>query len=72
MNIEDEYGNSWRVSGGDPANQPVLQLKARRFTDVVLPQWTLVTGELVDPARLPPDVLPRVRLRECLRVLREG
>lgn len=70
MNVYDEFGNPWRVAGGDPASKLVAQLKRARYTLVVLPLKTLATGELAEPAQPPEDAVHRFRLKMCLDVLK--
>jgi hypothetical protein len=69
MKIEDDLGHQWKVSGGDPASKPVNLLRRHGYEYVVLPMHTLVTGELTAIYHTPEDIVPRVRLLDCLEVL---
>lgn len=72
MRIEDEYGRTWKVNGGDPAAKLVNGLKRRLpgLDFVVLPWYDLATGSISEPAAYPGDLLSRTRLLDCLDVLK--
>ena len=69
-NVFDEYGNRYKVIGGDPAARIIAKLTARNYSNpVVLPLVTLVTGGVVEPASYPEDIIRSTRLRDCLAAL---
>lgn len=74
MIVEDEHGRPWKVNGGDPGAKLVNALRRQLpgVDFVVLPWYTLATGLSFDltPERLPPDLLRRTRLLDCLDVLK--
>jgi hypothetical protein len=71
VNIRDEKGRAWKVSGGDPASKPVNLLRRHGYDTVVLLTHTLRTGELTAVYTDPEDYLDRIRLMDCLEVLSE-
>ena len=70
MRLEDEFGNRWRVKGGDPAARLVNKLQRLRYQYVVLPLVTFATGTSTEPAVTPDDPIRAVRLVECLEAIR--
>lgn len=72
MKVYDEFNNTWRVKGGDPAMRLVNRLKRSRYELVVLPLATLATGHMTSPAAVPDDVIRATRLNECLGVLQSS
>lgn len=44
MRIEDEHGDQWKVSSGDPALPLVNRLKRAGFDYIVLPRRSLTSG----------------------------
>lgn len=71
--IYDEYGNQWRVSGGDPASRLVSRLRRRGYELIVLPFWTLATGDLAyGGVSEPDDTVRAYRLLDCLEVVNDG
>lgn len=69
VRVEDDRGNPWRVSGGDPAMRHVNKLRRMHYRWVVLPLVTLATGDLGATATTPTDPLRATRLAECIGVL---
>jgi len=67
--IFDEYGQPWKVKGGDPAARLISRLGRANYRLVVLPLQTLATGEIREPLANPDDPIHRVRLVDCLAVL---
>ena len=74
--VTDEAGRSWLVQPGDPAAKALLALKRRGFQQVVLPVYTLMSGDPTaagDEDPLPssnPAALRVLRMQDCLHVLR--
>ncbi len=71
MRVEDEWGHSWKVSGGDPGNKLVNRLRAVGYTYVVLPYESLAWGVVADPAVQLDSmgVVQRIRMLDCLEDL---
>lgn len=69
MPVFDEYGNSWKVKGGDPAARLVNRLLRGNYRLVVLPLISLASGEISVPETQPADEIHRVRLLDCLQYL---
>ena len=70
MKVYDEFGNPWKIRGGDPAARLVNKLKRSRYELVVLPLTTLAIGHSTHPAITPEDPIRAVRLAECLEALK--
>ena len=77
MQVLDQYGERWRVQGGDPALRLVNGLEKQGFGLVVLPRAVLLTGNVKrgtlveDLSALPATEFVRaVRLNECLTALK--
>jgi hypothetical protein len=68
---EDEQGIQWHVLAGDPASKLVNKLVRKGFTYIVLPRYTLKTGELTDVPTCG-DYLRSVRLSDCVKVLSDN
>lgn len=70
--VTDHSENRWSVNGGDPAMTLVNRLKRNNYDFVVLPARMLATG--VDDGETPevPDIINRVRMLDCLALLRKG
>jgi hypothetical protein len=73
VRVEDENGRHWQVRGGDPGSKVVNQLTRTLpgLDWIVIPCYTLSVGIVVAPAVTPADVLRRVRLADCLALVRE-
>ena len=70
MRTEDEYGTSWLVKAGDPANPLVLELNRRGFALAVLPRMWYTSGKTDSrPAFEPGDPILAARMADCIGVL---
>ncbi len=54
---EDQYGETWAVYAGDPADLLLSQLGSLNLAQVVLPQETILTGKLPEKT---PEVISSV------------
>lgn len=70
--IVDEFNNRWAVQGAEPATKFVSRLVRNNYSLVVLPARMLATG--VDSGETPEveDIIHRVRLLDCLNLIRKG
>ena len=66
---EDEFGTTWHVKPGDPSAQLRNYLSKRGFDIIILPRYTYMTGEVVEPIFTPGDVVKAARLADCIGVL---
>lgn len=69
VQVFDEFGSRWKVSGGDPAAKTVNRLVRMNYRLVLLPFVTLATGRVVPPAQRPTDIIHDTRLYDCLAAL---
>lgn len=71
MKLLDEFGVTWQVSAGDPANGLVNKLKAKGFTIIYLTRYTYRNGLLDDPMpKRGEDIIGWTRLHDCRKVLK--
>lgn len=72
VSIMDQYGNRWAVSSAEPATKHVSRLTRNNYGLIVLPARLLATG--IDDGMTPhvEDLVMRVRLMDCLDLLRKG
>ena len=66
---EDEFGTTWHVKPGDPSANLRNYLSKRGFDIIILPRYTYMTGEVVEPIFTPGDVVKAARLADCVGVL---
>lgn len=77
MPVLDEDGDEWLIQSKSPSNALRNYLvNQRHLTRVVLPWYNLVTGSEPDetpelPTTDDPDYLDKVRLVECVALLRQ-
>ena len=70
--IKDHLGNRWKVDGAEPATKHISRLTRNNYSLIVLPARMLATG--VDSGETPEveDIIHRVRLLDCLNLIRKG
>ena len=70
--IKDHLGNRWAVSGAEPATKHISRLVRNNYSLIVLPARMLATG--IDDGTTPTvtDIVMRVRMLDCLALLRKG
>lgn len=70
--INDQYGNRWAVSSAEPATKHIARLVRNNYSFICLPARMLATG--MDDGETPEvtDIINRVRMQDCLALLRKG
>ena len=66
--INDQFGNTWVVNGGEPASKAISRLRRKRYSYIVLPVALLATGAYVEVPAIE-EIIPRARMLDCLEEL---
>ena len=66
--INDQFGNTWLVNGGEPASKAISRLRRKRYDYIVLPVALLATGSYVE-VPVVEDVTARTRMLDCIEEL---